>query len=942
MSSLWRSRRSDAVTTSRFLNIDKPSFFTFGSRQRSLSLSSSVSFSDYHKEEEVGEEDYQQLQRQLVDTFEDLETSSADIEMCSSRDNYNHKNNGQNHGISISQYFRNRRTGASRIFDFNANINANVDESTSIQNTANNDIMSLEQMQMQQSRQFNSQSDVSMMNAKSNTNTNVNIKSDGHAKDSQSPWPPWPFNLLTKTHYRNTNININTNTNNDPTQAHVNNSMGSSNSNNNSNNSQSGAQLLTSYLRLKAKGGFEQMQQVGSALSFHLPPAAPPLILLAILPTTKTPTATTKIVNVVEKSASVIKAKVPKGPKVNANANAIASSSGLGFMPNLAILSKQLALSSLAIAVLSWADYEVRKKKRLTPLPLSHQFRDIRKALLPPFLPEQLPPLSLDSFLKESTRTKETSSVSISALSDVDTSRNIHTNANANASTATSTSTNDENDENDNDDSLENLDELDNLDNLKRSMHNLYQKVPKPQPQRLHAIVQSWKKVNHIRQREEMEVNREKIIKELLLLQVTKRRQQQKKMDRDRFSVKKVYHKGKDLLKGNSTGASRGSAGGTSGNMGVGMGQQPPLGYALVTGASRGIGRAIAVELARWDIPLILVARDMKKLTAVASEIEMAYGVNCCVIPADLSRPEVAKQVFQATEDAGLRVDILVNNAGVCNTGDLIDGHEDDIGNMINVNVGSVTNLSYLFGKRMKQRRRGRILFVSSVVGATPGGPGVAAYSATKAYEKSLAQSMGRELEKYGVGVTCIMPGAVKGTSFATRSNAEEALCWKFPFYPMKAPNVAARGVRALLTGDAEVIPGWHNRLFLKVLTPLLPQRMITSVVGFSFTPLQIGIPSWPWMTVSSESEESLRSSPLLDSFSTKRPPMILKLPSNDATPQEPKITMESTPEVENLGTDAESNEDTGAEKNEPAENEVDKQSKNDDARVQSEDVKKI
>ena len=150
--------------------------------------------------------------------------------------------------------------------------------------------------------------------------------------------------------------------------------------------------------------------------------------------------------------------------------------------------------------------------------------------------------------------------------------------------------------------------------------------------------------------------------------------------------------------------------------------------------------------------------------------------------------------------------------------------------------------------------------------------------------------------------------------------------------------------VCALLTGDAEAIPGWHNRLFLKVLTPLLPQRMIinTSVVGFSFTPLQIGIPSWPWMTVSSESEESLRSSPLLDSFSTKRPPMILKLPSNDATPQEPKITMESTPEVENLGTDAESNEDTGAEKNEPAENEVDKQSKNDDARVQSEDVKKI
>ena len=82
----------------------------------------------------------------------------------------------------------------------------------------------------------------------------------------------------------------------------------------------------------------------------------------------------------------------------------------------------------------------------------------------------------------------------------------------------------------------------------------------------------------------------------------------------------------------------------------------------------------------------------------------------------------------------------------------------------------------------------------------------------------------------------------------------------------MKAPNVAARGERALVTGDAEVsIPGcrWHNSLFLEgyFAVTLLPQRLITPVVGFSFTPFQIGTPSWPWMTLSSESEESPRSS---------------------------------------------------------------------------------
>ena len=175
------------------------------------------------------------------------------------------------------------------------------------------------------------------------------------------------------------------------------------------------------------------------------------------------------------------------------------------------------------------------------------------------------------------------------------------------------------------------------------------------------------------------------------------------------------------------------------------------------------------------------------------------------------------------------------------------------------------------------------------------------------------------------MGVARIMPGAVKGTSFATRSNAEEALCSQFQFYPMKAPTVAARGVHTLLTGDAEIIPGWHNRLFLKVLLQLLLQGLIPSVVGFSFTPLHIGIPSWSWITVSSESEESLRSSLLLDSFSTKRPPKILKVRSYDA--EEQKIWMESTPENDNLGPNAESNSETGAE-NEPAEN-VDEPSKN-------------
>jgi Short-chain dehydrogenases of various substrate specificities len=218
---------------------------------------------------------------------------------------------------------------------------------------------------------------------------------------------------------------------------------------------------------------------------------------------------------------------------------------------------------------------------------------------------------------------------------------------------------------------------------------------------------------------------------------------------------------------------------------------------------------------------------------------------------------------------------------------------------MMNVNVCAVTHLSHLYGQNMKRQGRGRILFVSSVIGATPGGPGVATYAATKSYEKSLAQSMGRELEKYGVGVTCIMPGAVRGTDFAVKSNCADSACWKFPCYSMSTPNVAARGVRALLSGDSEIIPGWHNRLFLKVFSPLLPPRLTTSIVGFSFSPFQFGMPTFAWgskeqQPMNKEEEESYQQQ-IIDNFNV--PPKIIKLADLDTSHDKntsPPIQMES------------------------------------------------
>jgi len=162
------------------------------------------------------------------------------------------------------------------------------------------------------------------------------------------------------------------------------------------------------------------------------------------------------------------------------------------------------------------------------------------------------------------------------------------------------------------------------------------------------------------------------------------------------------------------------------------------------------------------------------------------------------------------------------------------------VNNMVRLNVEAVSTLTHLFGKDMKERKRGRILMVSSVCGAVAGIPSVSVYAATKAFEKTLALSMAKELESFGVGVTCLLPGAVRGTEFRSRSNSEEALCWKLPGYPMAPRNVASVGVRAMLRGETEVMPGWMNRFFVKVLQPALPQRMHNIIAGTMWSPLRL------------------------------------------------------------------------------------------------------
>ena len=206
------------------------------------------------------------------------------------------------------------------------------------------------------------------------------------------------------------------------------------------------------------------------------------------------------------------------------------------------------------------------------------------------------------------------------------------------------------------------------------------------------------------------------------------------------------------------------------------------------------IGRAIAVELARWEIPLVLVARDAQKLAKVAHDIEICYGVKCCVLQADLSKVDAAERIHQATTEAGIPVDILINNAGIASEGLAVDTATSDIEQKIILNSITFAKLSKLYGHDMKKKRRGRILMVSSMAGLCAASPNTAIYGACKAFGKSLSLSMAREMEIYGVGVTCLIPGPVRGTDFRSASGTEKALCWYLPFYS-RSPQVVAHQV---------------------------------------------------------------------------------------------------------------------------------------------------
>jgi short-subunit dehydrogenase len=232
---------------------------------------------------------------------------------------------------------------------------------------------------------------------------------------------------------------------------------------------------------------------------------------------------------------------------------------------------------------------------------------------------------------------------------------------------------------------------------------------------------------------------------------------------------------------------------------------------ALVTGASSGIGADLARELARHGHDLVLAARRVESMRALAAELS-AHGASSSVIAADLSKPGAAAALAAELSTRELAIDVLINNAGLGAGGPFHESDPVRVSEMLNVNIVALTELTRALLPGMVERRRGRVLFVASTAGFQPG-PSLAVYSATKAYVLSLGEALSYELRGSGVTITTLCPGATH-SEFTKVANTGSSALFESPLaFVMSSAEVARQGYRALAAGKRVHIAGLINKM---------------------------------------------------------------------------------------------------------------------------------
>ena len=248
--------------------------------------------------------------------------------------------------------------------------------------------------------------------------------------------------------------------------------------------------------------------------------------------------------------------------------------------------------------------------------------------------------------------------------------------------------------------------------------------------------------------------------------------------------------------------------------------------YTLITGASSGIGLALAKEFANHGHNLILVARNKDKLEKGKEQLKRENKVQVEVYKADLSVEKERLELYDYTKSNHLQVEILVNNAGFGDANAYLDATWERQKNMVDVNVVALMHLSYLYAAEMKKRGKGKIMNVSSAA-AFSAGPYMSIYYATKAFVLSLSQAMYEELKGDGIIVTALCPGP---TITEFEKNANMVNTKMFTMFGASTPEKVARcGYHGLMKGKAVIYHGkitWGYNFISRFCTRKFARKM--------------------------------------------------------------------------------------------------------------------
>ena len=252
--------------------------------------------------------------------------------------------------------------------------------------------------------------------------------------------------------------------------------------------------------------------------------------------------------------------------------------------------------------------------------------------------------------------------------------------------------------------------------------------------------------------------------------------------------------------------------------------------WALVTGASAGIGKALAIELAASGTNLVLTARRRDRLQDLAKQLSSKHKINAEIFEADLAKPSAPEEIFAFTREKGIAVELLINNAGFGQYGELSSVEPQRLLDMVQVNCSAVLHLTRLYLPNMIARRRGDILIVASTV-AFQAVPYISTYAATKAFDLFLAEGLAEEMKPHGIRVCALCPGT-------TESEFHDAAA--HPSHARRrsetAEKVARTGLRALAAGKSYVISGAANYLGAHS-QRLVPRRLVTRIAANMMRP---------------------------------------------------------------------------------------------------------